>query len=159
MSTVADLDRTFNDFLIYLWGRSYCVICVDNWYYIKADQFRQGAEEIPARLLVVEIRFCHQHLCVWKGICTNGRNRLKSLYKPKVSRIWNWHLLILCIAETQTVSDVIWLWIMWKLCETPLTCVHRTWAGYCRCIRDVKAAREKRGKQDRREKKGFNGGK
>lgn len=83
MRTVADLDWTFNDLLIYLWGRSYCVICVDNWYYIKADQFRQGAEEVPARLLVVEIRFCHQHLCVWKKKCIlqldeTGESPLKS---------------------------------------------------------------------------------
>jgi len=98
MRTVADLDWTFNDLLIYLWGRSYCVICVDNWYYIKADQFRQGAEEVPARLLVVEIRFCHQHLCVWKkNVYYNWTKPVKVTWsQPKVSRIWNWHLLILC---------------------------------------------------------------
>lgn len=154
MRTVADLDWTFNDLLIYLWGRSYCVICVDNWYYIKADQFRQGAEEVPARLLVVEIRFCHQHLCVWKNKQLDKTDESHLKY-PDVSRIWNWHLLILCVPKTKTISDVTWLWIMWKLCATSTTCVHKTLVGYCRSTKDGKVAREKRGKQGKIKKKKF----
>lgn len=149
MRTVADLDWTFNDLLIYLWGRSYCVICVDNWYYVKADQFRQGAEEIPARLLVVEIRFCHQHLFVWKKKYTTGRNGWKSLEINRRCQEYeiDIYLFILCVPETKTLSDVSWLWIMWKLCATSITCVHRELVGYCRSTRDGKVAREKRGKQ------------
>ena len=140
MRTVADLHWTFNDLLIYLWGRGYCVVCVDNWYYIKADQFRQGAEEVSARLLVVEIRFCYQHLCVRTKMYKWTKAMKVTCSKPKVSRILNWHLLILCVPETQAISDVTFLWLMWKLCSTSITSVHRTFVDYCRSNRDVNAA-------------------
>jgi hypothetical protein len=42
--------------------RAHSIVCIHNWNNVQRNQLRQGAEQILTGLLVVEVRFRHQHL-------------------------------------------------------------------------------------------------
>lgn len=61
-------------------GRGDGVVRVDNWHNVQTYQLGEGAEEVLAGLLIIEVRFGDQHLEVSKERDSEVEQTLESVF-------------------------------------------------------------------------------